>query len=302
MKPPTAAERERRRTGYTPFPAVSRPDWLGLLLDQVEISGVTAVALDCARNWTLPRRRIEDDMFLFVTSGHLFVETGGRKAELRRGDAVHYRRGDWHRAAADPRERLGLISFHYTARVFQSLTLPQVLHFPDVFRLGADRVIGSLLEEACRLFYGKPAGYRRALESLAGVFLFRLLHEHGHWLRELSPDSPESKLADWQRLLPALEWLRTELADPPTIPALAQRCALSESQFRRVFRRALGMHPVTYQRRQRMESACRLLRQTNDTVAAIAAQVGYAEPAFFAHTFKRLIGVPPGQYRHMEGL
>lgn len=88
--------------------------------------------------------------------------------------------------------------------------------------------------------------------------------------------------------------LQTELTDPPTITKLAKQCSLSESQFRRVFHRAVGTHPVQYQRR--------LLRQTDHTVEAIAAEVGYAETAFFAHTFKRLIGVPPGQYRRLQGL
>jgi len=291
--------RERRQTNYPAFPAGSKQDWQARLLDHVEITGVTAVALECARNWTLPHRRIEDDMFLFVTSGHLFVETCGRRSELRRGDAVHYRRGDWHSAAADPREALTLISFHYTARVFESLTLPAVLNFPDVFRLGQDRQVGLLMDHACRLHALEPAGYRRALEALAGVFLFRLVHEQGDWL-QAAPT--ESKLSDLQRLLPALEQLRTELTDPPTIAQLAQRCSLSESQFRRVFRRAVGLLPVQYQRRMRMENACRQLRQTDDTVEAIAAAVGYAEPAFFAHTFKRLMGVSPGKYRLAQGL
>jgi AraC-like DNA-binding protein/quercetin dioxygenase-like cupin family protein len=293
------AWRERRLTNYPAFPVGANQDWMPRLLDHVEISGVTAVALECAKNWTLPHRRIEDDMFLFVTSGHLFVETNGRRTELRRGDAVHYRRGDWHSAAADPKEELTLISFHYTARVFESLTLPAVLNFPDIFRLGQDQQVRLLMDHACRLHALQPAGYRRALEALAGVFLFRLVHEQGDLLQATQT---ETKLSDLRRLLPALEQLRTELADPPTIVQLAQRCSLSESQFRRVFRRAAGLHPVQYQRRMRMEAACRLLRQTDDTVEAIAAAVGYAEPAFFAHTFKRLMGVPPGKYRLTQGL
>jgi AraC-like DNA-binding protein/quercetin dioxygenase-like cupin family protein len=299
MTTASPAWRERRRTNYPAFPTDAKQGWLGRLLDHVQITGVTAVALECARNWTLPHRRIEDDMFLFVTSGHLFVETCGRRSELRRGDGVHYRRGDWHSAAADPSEALTLISFHYTARVFESLTLPAVLNFPDVFRFGQDRQVRLLMDHACRLHALEPAGYRRALESLAGVFLFRLVHEQSDWLQAAPM---ETKLSDLRRLLPALEQLRTQLTDPPTIPQLAQRCSLSESQFRRVFRRAVGLRPVQYQRRLRMEAACRQLRQTDDTVEAIAEAVGYAEPAFFAHTFKRLMGVSPGKYRLTRGL
>ena len=64
----------------------------------------------------------------------------------------------------------------------------------------------------------------------------------------------------------------------------------------------MGMLPVQYQRQLRIERARQLLRQTNQTVAAIAAEVGYAETAFFAHTFKKLVGLAPGQYRQSHEL
>ncbi|MCG3146613.1 MAG: HTH-type transcriptional activator RhaR [Verrucomicrobiae bacterium] len=287
--------RERRRVKFPAFPAKTNAAWLARLLEQHTISGVTAVQYDCAPTWVLEHRRIEDDMFLFVIKGHLFVRVDERAVELRRGDAVHFRRGQWHSAHADPKQKLEIISFHYTATVFESLTLAQLLDFPDVFHLGDELIF----QEACRVYALQPAGYRRALEAMAGQLLFRLIHEHGDWLK-VAP--PESKLADLRRLLPALELIRTELTNPPTINSLAKRCGLSESQFRRVFERTVGVSPVQSQRQARIESACQLLRQTDLTVEAVAAAVGYAEPAFFAHTFKHLIGRPPGEYRRTEGL
>lgn len=273
--------------------------WLAQLLEQLSIRGVTAVILECAPTWTLPRRCIADDMFLFVRRGHLVAWVEDRAIDLHRGDVVHFRRGDWHRAEADPRQPLELLSFHYTATVFESLMLAQVLDFPDLFQLGSDPVIASLIREACRIHARQPAGHRRALEAIAAQLLFRIIHDHGHWIHT---GRPEAKLSDVRRLLPALESLREALTDPPTICALARQCGMSESQFRRVFQRTLNLNPVQYQRRMRIETACRLLRQTDQTVAAIATAVGYAETAFFAHTFKHLTGLSPGRYRQSQGL
>ena len=193
--------------------------------------------IDCARRWTLPLRCIHDDMFLFVMHGHLFVRVAGREHELDRGDAAHFRRGDWHSAAADPAQRLELISLHYNATVFESLTLPPLLDFPDVFCLGGDQRITTLLREACRIFALQP-GWRRGLEAVSGQLLWRLIHDHGDWL---TTAPPEARLTDVRRLLPALELIRSAVDDPPTMTRLAQRCGLSESQFRRIFRRTMGV-------------------------------------------------------------
>jgi AraC-like DNA-binding protein len=274
--------REIPRHDFEPFSVRSNEEWLIRTLDQLSVQGVTAVWYQCQPTWTLRERRIQDDMFLYVTKGRLHIRAEGREAVLFRGDSAHFRRGSPHSAATQPKHPTHIISFHYSATVFESLTLPELLDFPDVFHFGDDRVIGALLEEACREYYLRPAGYRRATEALAMRLLFRVIHMHGGWLR--TPKS-ESKLADVRRLLPALESIRTELAQPLAIHELARRSSLSESQFRRVFRRTMGMLPVQYQRQVRMERACQLLRQTDLKVDSIAGQIGYAETAFFSHSF-----------------
>ena len=120
--------RERRRMEFPAFPAKSNEDWLARLLEHLTVTGVTAVLYECAPTWDLEHRRITDDMFLFVIKGHLFVRVEGRHIELCGGDAVHFRRGEWHSAEADPKQKLEIISFHYTATAFDEAGSPQAMH------------------------------------------------------------------------------------------------------------------------------------------------------------------------------
>lgn len=286
--------RDDIKRDWKPFPAKSNEEWLVRLLSQLAVRGVTAVHYLCKPTWDLAERRIGDDMFLYVTRGRLHIRVDGRNHTLVRGDSAHFRRGGLHSAATDPKLPMEIVSLHYSATVFESLTLPELLDFPDVFHFGGDRVLEAILAEASREFILRPAGYQRAMEALAVRFLFRVIHEHGDWLKN---PTPESKLADLRRLLPALESLRTDLARPLSVPELAKRCGFSESQFRRVFRRAMGMLPVQYQRQARIERACLLLRQSDQPIDTIAEEVGYAETSFFSRTFKERIGMTPGKYR-----
>src|ERR1051326_5842188 len=103
--------REIPRQDYKPFSENSHQEWLIRLLDPLVVRGVTAVLYECKPVWTLPERRIGDDMFLYVTQGRMFIRIDGRESTLVRGDSAHFRRGSLHSAATDPKNPMHIISF-----------------------------------------------------------------------------------------------------------------------------------------------------------------------------------------------
>ena len=60
----------------------------------------------------------------------------------------------------------------------------------------------------------------------------------------------------------------------------------------------MGETPLAYLTRWRMDLAAQRLRDTDDTVAAIAAAVGYRSEYAFSRAFTRHRGIAPGRYRH----
>jgi methylphosphotriester-DNA--protein-cysteine methyltransferase len=63
-------------------------------------------------------------------------------------------------------------------------------------------------------------------------------------------------------------------------------------------RHVVGETPSEYLTRWRMDLASQRLRDTDDTVAAIAASVGYRSEYSFSRAFARHRGLAPGRYRH----
>lgn len=287
------------RLNFEPFPPISNEAWLSRLMERITVRGVTAIHHRCTTLWRMAERRVGDDMLFYITQGRGKALIEGRECALTPGVAASFRRGTPHSATTDPRNPIHVISLHYTATVFGTLTLPELLRFPDSFLLADDKRVDAMFHEACREYALRPAGHERGLEALTLRILLHLIRHHGAFLENRPP---ELKLADLRRLLPAVEKIRGELREPAVIPDLARAAGLSEAQFRRVFHRTMGVSPVQYQRRVRMERACELLRHTDQKIEKIAEEVGYVEPAFFAHTFKRLIGVTPGRYRRTHEL
>lgn len=72
---------------------------------------------------------------------------------------------------------------------------------------------------------------------------------------------------------------------------------LSRSVFAERFIDLLGMPPMHYLARWRMQIAASILSDAGSNIAAIAAHVGYESEAAFSRAFKKLVGVPPSEWR-----
>jgi AraC-like DNA-binding protein len=81
-----------------------------------------------------------------------------------------------------------------------------------------------------------------------------------------------------------------------TLRELGRALGLSPFQVLRLFRRHHGVTPHQYLVRLRVAEASRLLRH-GEPIAAVAAEVGFADQSHMARHFKRLLGVTPSHYR-----
>lgn len=88
--------------------------------------------------------------------------------------------------------------------------------------------------------------------------------------------------------------------------AVCAHLHVSRSYFFEVFKRETGRSFVQYLTDVRMERAVALLHDPGMKTIAVAYAVGYEEPNYFSHVFKRRFGVTPARYRRQatgsEGL
>lgn len=76
---------------------------------------------------------------------------------------------------------------------------------------------------------------------------------------------------------------------------------LPERTFKRRFAQATGMSPLEYVHTLRLEEAKQMLEAGDEPVEAIAWEVGYQDPSFFARLFRRRVSLTPAQYRRRFG-
>ena len=151
----------------------------------------------------------------------------------------------------------------------------------------ARRLIEAVFEE----MRNQQEGYRDCVLGLLTAFVSRVLRLQPAF----SPSVRENPV-----LAPALAWIREQYAADFSMEDLAERCHLSPTHFRRLFREQMGTTPLDYVHQVRVSASCSLLLNTDDSVASIAGQVGYASLSCFNRHFLRVMGIVPSKWRKTE--
>jgi AraC-like DNA-binding protein len=103
-------------------------------------------------------------------------------------------------------------------------------------------------------------------------------------------------LATW-RLRRALDYLEAHLKGALYLEDLAKAAGLSRMHFAAQFRASTGLSPHAFILKRRVEDAQRLLRDAARSIADIAFEMGFSSQAHFTSAFRKIVGVPPGQWR-----
>jgi AraC family transcriptional regulator len=82
-----------------------------------------------------------------------------------------------------------------------------------------------------------------------------------------------------------------------TLEEIAEAAGASKYHFCRLFVKSTGVTPIHQLTKIRIEEASKLLRQTNQSVAAIAAATGFDNSSYFGKVFRRMMGDSPQQFR-----
>ncbi|MFI1188853.1 GlxA family transcriptional regulator [Streptomyces californicus] len=95
----------------------------------------------------------------------------------------------------------------------------------------------------------------------------------------------------------ARAWALTRLERPILLREMAEREAMSVRTFTRRFREEVGVSPVQWLTRQRVERARQLLETTDLPVDRVAREAGFGTATSLRQHLQAALGVPPSAYR-----
>lgn len=93
------------------------------------------------------------------------------------------------------------------------------------------------------------------------------------------------------------ELLDAHFLEALTLNGIAKSVGAHPVHLARAFRQHHYCTIGEYIRKLRVDFACREISRTGDSLAEIASRSGFYDQSHFSRTFKRIIGVTPGEYR-----
>lgn len=94
-----------------------------------------------------------------------------------------------------------------------------------------------------------------------------------------------------------LEYINNNLKDELRIETLAGVFSKSPRHLTRIFMETTGVSLGTYIRKQRIETAVKMLGETDFSLKEIAMQIGFSSEYNFSTAFRKCTGASPGAYR-----
>src|SRR5262249_29920375 len=180
---------------------------------------------------------------------------------------------------------------------------PLIENLPPVIMAGDTRNDGAgwiaqFIRFAVTEAAADHAGRESVLTKLSELMFIDLVRRHletlppqqAGWLAGLR-DPFIGKVLSLMHGKPSHDW---------TIEELAKQAGLSRSVLAERFAALVGLPPMHYLARWRMQIASQLLTGSNAKLASIAAEIGYESEAAFSRAFKKMIGVAPATWRRSQ--
>lgn len=98
-----------------------------------------------------------------------------------------------------------------------------------------------------------------------------------------------------------IEWIESHLHEQISANDIDEVSGFSKYHFHRVFQTSVGMSVSEYIRMRRLANAASILLNTDERIIDIAFYYQFESQESFTRAFKKLYGLPPGQYRKVMG-
>lgn len=111
--------------------------------------------------------------------------------------------------------------------------------------------------------------------------------------------STDTLAIDDPDLATAIRFVREHATEPIGVEDILRKVPIARRSLERRFEQILGRTPAAEIRRVRLETAQRLLIDTDMPVPAVAEASGFGSPEYLSYAFKRALGQTPLKYRSL---
>ena len=239
----------------------------------------------CDEHYYIERDYLDMYLFMYVNSGRLHVQTGGKSYEAAAGDIVlldcHQKHQYWCSDSAD------FMWFH-----FSGCSSPQ---YADYIIEQKGICISDEIAAKQKYLFEKIL-----LTAQAIMVNEHLLSQQITQLFAALASPPAVKILLNHPFIPAIEYIASHYSENIGLQMLCTQCALSISHFIRGFKAQTGCTPHEYLLAYRLRQSKQLLISSSYSIEEIAARCGFNSASHYARAFRKSEHISPTQFRKLD--
>lgn len=239
--------------------------------------------------YSLVRRTVPDYNLIFVTRGRPVWVLGDDPIHLKPQSLLIVPPGVSHHGYSET-DRVTLLSLHVRATLPGGQDAFEVLELPRTQRVKRNGRLDRYLRGALDEFVGQLPRHDRLMSGWCHLVVMEMLDDSAR-RGQRTPRAIDPLVGE------LLDELARRIGQPTTLDDLAAFTGFSAQHVNRLFGRELGITPLQYLTRMRMDRAGELLLENRLTVAAVGHAVGYEDPAYFSRAFSQHFGHSPSDHR-----
>jgi len=261
-------------------------------LDNTQMTLQMAHYTKVSVNWRVANMMTDVNRFYFIREGGGWIHIRGKDYYPQPGQLYLLPAGMRLSYAPDNANPLGKYWCHFTATVgdvnlFQMLELPHWIAVNDEPRLEAQ--FKRLLE----LHTSNAVTAPLRIKSL----LFEIISEY---IEQSAAQLHLAATSSTSKINIVLSYIERHLADPISVEDLAKLVHFHPNYFMHYFKSMMGLSPIVYINKKRLEKARHMLATTEMSISAVADEIGL-ELYYFSRIFKKQSGLSPSDYRKASG-
>ena len=261
-------------------------------LDNTQITLQMAHYTKVNTNWRVSNVMTDVNRLYYIREGGGWIHIRGKDYYPEPGQLYLLPAGMRLSYAPENDNLLGKYWCHFSATVgdvnlFQMLDLPHWITVKDEPML--ERQFQQLLELHTNTSVTAPLRIKSILFEIISNYI-----EQSETQLHLAATSSTSKINI------VLSYIERHLAEPITVEELAKLVHFHPNYFMHYFKSMMGLSPIVYINKKRLEKARRMLATTDLSISGVADEIGM-ELYYFSRIFKKQSGLSPSEYRKASG-
>ncbi len=265
------------------------------------------------KSWFYKENRVPYSMLRYIVEGRGVFEISGKTFDIKEGQIAYIPEGCLLECKSES-NTFSFISVRFKASVFfegadfltEYYGVPKVIngdkdlerYFVEINNSSKEHSSTRMLKMHGNLELLIASLIDKAkLESNLSLDKSKIIENKKMTSREVHKEIISKNFSEDPRISMVIDYILTHPTQKYSSKHLSEMSGLSESTFRRLFKKQTGKTPNDFNRNLKLITAARLLLLTDDYVNDIAYEVGFEDANYFIRVFKKSFGMTPRQYR-----